>query len=165
MAQTRGLTRIALVAICLGAGTILAACGAAGSSDSGAATGAAAGSAVYSPPSSGSASSSASHSSSSSSSSVSQNDPPAGPGGVTLDWTPPIQNTDGTPVAAGEVTGYRILYGESPSALDQFVAIPDPATTTYTFQNLPTSTWYFAIVAVDSAGNESAPTNVISAAT
>ena len=87
------------------------------------------------------------------------------PSGVTLDWTPPIQNTDGTPVAAGEVAGYKILYGESPSALNQFVAISDATTTTYTFQNLPASTWYFAIVAVDSAGNESAPTNVISAAT
>ena len=165
MGQNRGLTRIALAAICLGTGMMLAACGAAGSSDSGSATGAAAGSAVYSPPSSGSASSSASRSSGSSSSSISQNEAPAGPGGVTLDWTPPIQNTDGTPVAAGEVAGYKILYGESPSALDQFVTISDPATTTYTFQNLPASTWYFAIVAVDSGGNESAPTNVISAAT
>lgn len=66
-------------------------------------------------------------------------------------------------MTAGELAGYKIVYGESANALDQSVAITDPTTTTYTFQNLPPGTWYFEIVAIDAEGNESAPTNVISA--
>lgn len=42
------------------------------------------------------------------------------------------------------------------------VAITSATATSYTIQNLPSGTWYFAIVSVDSAGNESLPTNVIS---
>jgi hypothetical protein len=85
------------------------------------------------------------------------------PGTLTLNWTPPVQNTDGTPVAAGELAGYKILFGESPTLLDQNVAVTDPTVTTYTFQNLPSGTWYFALVSIDSEGNQSAPTNVVSA--
>ncbi|MGH8218576.1 MAG: fibronectin type III domain-containing protein [Steroidobacteraceae bacterium] len=75
----------------------------------------------------------------------------------------PNENTDGTAVSNGELAGYKVVFGESASALDQSVAITDPAVTTYTFQNLPSGTWYFAIVAVDAEGDDSTPTNTISA--
>lgn len=67
-------------------------------------------------------------------------------------------------MAAGELAGYKILYGESSGALDESVAVTDATATSYTFQNLPSGTWYFALVTVDSAGNQSAETNVVSAA-
>lgn len=83
--------------------------------------------------------------------------------GLTLNWTQPTENSDGTPIASGELAGYKIVFGSSATQLDQNVAITDPTVTTYTFQNLPSGTWYFALISIDSAGNESAPTNVVSA--
>lgn len=47
--------------------------------------------------------------------------------------------------------------------LDESVAITSPTVTTYTFQGLPSGTYYFAVVSVDSAGNDSGQTNIISA--
>jgi hypothetical protein len=65
-------------------------------------------------------------------------------------------------VTSNELAGYKIVYGESANAMDESVAVTDPAATSYTLQNLPSGTWYFAIVSVDASGNESLPTNVIS---
>lgn len=84
--------------------------------------------------------------------------PPAN-GSVTLDWTAPTMNTDGTPVT--DLAGYTILYGSSPSALTQSVTISSGATTSYTVQGLASGTWYFAVVADATDGSQSAPTNVV----
>jgi hypothetical protein len=56
-----------------------------------------------------------------------------------------------------------VLYGTSATALSQSVSITDPTATTATVSNLPSGTWYFAVVAIDTAGDESVPTNVASA--
>lgn len=168
MGETRGLTRIGLATVGVAFAVLLAACGDATSTNSGSVAESTASPAVYAPsgPSSSvSSSSSPGSAASSGSASTSASTPSGPPGSVTLDWMPPTQNADGTPVGAGELAGYKILYGESPDALDEYVAITDPSATTYTFEGLPASTWYFAVVSVDSAGNESAPTNVIPATT
>lgn len=87
----------------------------------------------------------------------------SGSGALTLNWTAPTENTDGTSVSSGELAGYRIVYGESASALDEYVDVTDPTVTAYSFQNLPSGTWYFALESVDSQGNYSTQTNVVSA--
>ena len=82
------------------------------------------------------------------------------PGSVTLNWTIPTQNTDGTPLS--NLAGFKLIYGQSPTDLSQAVTISNPTVATYQFTDLSPGTWYFAIVAVNTDGNESVPTNVLS---
>jgi len=81
-------------------------------------------------------------------------------GSVPLSWVPPTQNTDDTPLT--DLAGYKIIYGTSSAALDQVVAVPNPATTSYLIERLMPATWYFAVKAIDAAGNESVPSNIAS---
>jgi hypothetical protein len=81
-------------------------------------------------------------------------------GSVTLDWTPPTSNADGSTLA--NLSGYRILYGTSPGALNQTVDISNPSVTSYVVQNLSAATWYFSLRSVNSQGVESVSTNPVS---
>lgn len=81
-------------------------------------------------------------------------------GSAVLSWTAPTQNTDGTSLT---LSGYKILYGTSPTALTQSVSLSNPSLTTYTVPNLSSGTWYFAVVSLDTSGSQSVPTNVASA--
>lgn len=56
-----------------------------------------------------------------------------------------------------------MLYGQSPDNLSESADINDASTTSYTVQGLASGTWYFAVVSVDSEGDESPPTNILSA--
>jgi putative Ig domain-containing protein len=82
-------------------------------------------------------------------------------GSVTLSWSPPSMNTDGT--ALTNLAGYRISYGASAGALTTTVNVPTAGVTSYTIDNLSQGTWYFAMKTYNSAGAESAATNVVSA--
>ncbi len=82
-------------------------------------------------------------------------------GSVTLDWTPAQQNIDGSSLT--NLTGYRIIYGTSPTALTQTIEIANPGLTTYLVDQLTPGKWYFSIKAYNSTGQESAPTNPVSA--
>lgn len=151
MGHVHAAARAALVSF--GLVMLLASCGGGASGDS--AGSGSTGSAALNPSSSSSSSSSASMSSSSSSSAGTT-------GSVTLNWTAPTENTDGTALGTG-LAGYTIVFGESANDLSQSVAITNASATSYTFADLPSGTWYFSIVSVDTAGNESPPTNVVSA--
>lgn len=73
---------------------------------------------------------------------------------VKVSWTAPTKNTDGSPLT--DLIGYRVVYGTSPTALNQSVSTTE---TEYTFNNLPRGTWYFAAIAV-AAGGESDLSNI-----
>lgn len=79
---------------------------------------------------------------------------------ATLSWTPPDQNTDGS--ALTNLSGYRIYYGTSVNALDQVIDIPTVGITAYVVDNLTNGTYYFSIRAYNSAGAESALSNIVS---
>lgn len=79
-------------------------------------------------------------------------------GSATLSWTPPTQNTDGSTLS--NLTGYRVVYGRSSTSLDQLVQITNASVSTYTVSGLSSGTWYFAVKAYNSAGMESAVSNV-----
>jgi hypothetical protein len=79
---------------------------------------------------------------------------------VTLNWTPPLQNTDGTSLT--NLAGYRIVYGTSSTALTNTVSVPTAGVASYTIDNLASGTWYFAVKSYTSAGAESDPSNVAS---
>lgn len=81
-------------------------------------------------------------------------------GTATLKWTAPTKNTDGSTIT--NLAGYVISYGMSATALSQTVSITNPATTSYTIQNLGTGTWYFAVSATASDGSTSSLSSVVS---
>jgi hypothetical protein len=92
---------------------------------------------------------------------ASTNSTPAasGTGSVTLSWEAPTTNTNGSPLT--NLAGYRIYYGFSPTDLSQTVQINTVGIQTYVLDDLPSGTWYFAVMALSSSGDESALSNVV----
>jgi len=80
-------------------------------------------------------------------------------GSVTLTWIPPTQKTDET--ALTNLAGYKIQYGTDSSALNQTIDLKNPGLSTYVVENLTPATYYFAIQAYTSTGEESDPSNVV----
>ena len=78
-------------------------------------------------------------------------------GAVTLSWTPPTQNTDGTSLT--NLAGYRVVYGTSASALNQVVQL-NAGVSSVVVDNLAPATYYFAVRAYTSAGLESSNSNI-----
>jgi len=103
--------------------------------------------------SSGSSSSSGSGSSSSSGSATTS-------GTVTLSWSAPTENTNGS--ALTNLSGYVINYGTSAVALTQTISISTVGMLSYVISNLSSGTWYFEVVAVNASGVQSSPSSVVS---
>ena len=79
---------------------------------------------------------------------------PAGsPGAVTINWTPPTENTDGT--ALTDLAGYDIHYGTASGNYTQSVSVSNAGLATYVVDNLTPGTYYFSVSAVNTSGTES----------
>jgi hypothetical protein len=98
--------------------------------------------------------------SSSSSSSGATPPPPPTTDTVTLSWSAPTQNTDGS--ALTNLAGFDIYYGTSASAMTQVINIKTVGLLDYVVSNLTPGTWYFEVVSVNAAGVESAPSGIVS---
>jgi hypothetical protein len=81
-------------------------------------------------------------------------------GSVTISWTAPTSNTNGTPISS--LSGYHIFYGTSASALTQSIEVSGAATLSYEISDLTAGRWYFAVAADASDGTQSAPSEVAS---
>lgn len=81
-------------------------------------------------------------------------------GAANVKWDAPTQNTDGTSLT--NLAGYRLLYGQSASALSQIVQINDPKATSYTIGSLAPALWYFSVKAFNAVNAESALSNTAS---
>ncbi|HJS89901.1 MAG TPA: fibronectin type III domain-containing protein [Steroidobacteraceae bacterium] len=79
--------------------------------------------------------------------------PTSGSGAVTLNWMPPTENTDGSPLT--NLAGYDIHYGTASGDYTQTVSVPNPGIATYVVDNLTPGTYYFSVTAVNSEGAES----------
>ena len=79
-------------------------------------------------------------------------------GRVTLSWTPPTENTDGTPLT--DLSGYKIYYGTSAAALTKSITVNTAGVSMHIVEDLTPATWYFAITAVTASGEESNFSNV-----
>ena len=89
-------------------------------------------------------------------------DPTTTSGSVTLTWSPPTLNTDGS--ALSDLAGYRIQYGASNDSLSQFVDVGGASTTSLLVPGLQRGAmYYFAMSALNASGEASGPTNVVSA--
>jgi hypothetical protein len=79
-------------------------------------------------------------------------------GTAALTWTPVTQNTNGSVLT--NLAGYRIHYGNSPSAMNTVVVLSNPSLTTYLVSNLSAGTWYFGVAAYTTNGVEGEVSNV-----
>jgi hypothetical protein len=78
-------------------------------------------------------------------------------GSATLSWTPPTQNTDGSPLR--DLRGYRIYWGGSSGSYSNSVSVNNPGLATYVVEGLTSGRWYFAVAAINTAGAESRLSN------
>lgn len=85
--------------------------------------------------------------------------PQAGTDVVTLSWVPPTENTDGTQLM--DLSGYRIYSGSTPAKLGAKVTLSNPGLTRYVIDSVAAGDRYFAIVAINSKGLESALSEVV----
>jgi hypothetical protein len=77
---------------------------------------------------------------------------------VKLSWAAPTENTDGTPVT--DLAGYHIYYGTNPAELTLSASVVGADSTTYVVGDLPSGTYYFSVVAYNSAGVDSGQSNL-----
>ena len=71
-------------------------------------------------------------------------------GSVTLTWTPPTTNTDGSPLT--DLAAYEVRWGPENGNLDQSVTLSNPGLSTYVVDNLAPGNYRFEIYAVNSVG-------------
>lgn len=86
----------------------------------------------------------------------------AAAGSATLTWSAPTQNEDGS--ALTDLSGWKVVYGQSPSALTQSVQLTNPGLRSHVIEGLSAGRWYFAMRAVAGSGaatRESALTNLV----
>ena len=79
-------------------------------------------------------------------------------GSMTLSWTPPTQNTDGTVLT--DLAGYRLYYGLSEGNYPNRVIIDTAGLASYVVENLIPDTYYVVATSVNAMGIESAYSNV-----
>jgi hypothetical protein len=80
-------------------------------------------------------------------------------GSVTLSWTPPTQNEDGSQLT--NLAAYRILWSRNGGAFSNSVRINNPSVTRYVVENLTPGTYEFTATAINRAGVESRFSNSI----
>jgi hypothetical protein len=74
-------------------------------------------------------------------------------GSISLSWSPPTQNTDGSSLT--DLAGYKLYYGQSSGTYDKSIRIDNPSISTYVIDNLVPDTYYIVATAFNSAGVES----------
>jgi hypothetical protein len=75
-------------------------------------------------------------------------------GSVTLNWQPPTENADGSPLM--DLSGYNIYVGTSSSGYEnREIRLDNPGSTAYVVENLGSGTYYFAATAFNGSGIES----------
>ena len=78
---------------------------------------------------------------------------PAPLGSVTLSWTPPTTNGDGTTL--NDLVAYKFYYGTEPGHYTHSIRVDNPGIARYVVENLVPDTYYFAATAINNLGIES----------
>ena len=79
-------------------------------------------------------------------------------GSMTLSWTPPTENTDGT--ALTNLAGYNIYYGTRQGDYPNRISVNNPSISTYLVENLLPDTYYVVATSFNSTGFESSYSGV-----
>ena len=82
------------------------------------------------------------------------------PSSITLSWTPPLENVDGTTLE--DLAGYKIYSGTAHNDLELRTTLHNPGLARYVIEPLAPHEICFAITAINSKGSESARTAVVS---
>ena len=77
---------------------------------------------------------------------------------VTLDWTPPTENEDGTVLT--DLAGYKIYYGVTAGTYPNSIRIDNPGLSTYVVDNLTPRAYYFVATSINAMGVESQYSNM-----
>lgn len=80
-------------------------------------------------------------------------------GSVTLNWLPPTEYVDGTPLTIG---GYRFYAGPSQNNLSLVEDLRQPGISSYSMSGLSVGRWFFAVSVYDAQGMESSFSNIAS---
>jgi len=78
---------------------------------------------------------------------------------VTLAWSAPTENSNGT--ALTNLAGYNIYYGSSTSAMTNKISVKTVGVTDYVITELASGSWYFTLTSVNSQGAESVASNTV----
>ncbi|MDH3751768.1 MAG: putative Ig domain-containing protein, partial [Gammaproteobacteria bacterium] len=78
-------------------------------------------------------------------------------GSVTLNWTPPTENEDGTPLV--DLAGYKFYWGTTPGVYTNSETVPSPGISSYVIGNLVPGTYEFVATSYDTSGVESVYSN------
>ena len=81
-------------------------------------------------------------------------------GSTTLSWSAPVSRSDGNALSMSEIVGYTLYYGPSAGNFPNIININDAYITSTTITGLPSGTYYFAVTAHDTDGQESAFSNI-----
>ena len=76
-----------------------------------------------------------------------------GLGSVTLSWSPPTQNDDGSVLT--DLTAYKFYYGTASGTYPNSIRIDNPGIASYVVENLTPNTYFFVATAINSSGVES----------
>ncbi|MGP8164053.1 MAG: fibronectin type III domain-containing protein [Steroidobacteraceae bacterium] len=71
------------------------------------------------------------------------------PGTASLSWSPPTENTDGTPLT--NLAGYVVYYGTSSTALTNQIFVASASATGVEIANLSPGNWQFEVVSINTA--------------
>jgi hypothetical protein len=85
--------------------------------------------------------------------------PPA-TGTASLSWTEPTENSNGAPLT--DLAGYHIYYGTTSGQWTSTITVLVATETSYVVSGLAPGTYYFAIVAFNTAGEDGPQSNVAS---
>ena len=77
---------------------------------------------------------------------------------ITLNWSPPTENDDGSPLT--DLAGFRLYWGTTPGMYTDSVTLTNPGLSTYVVENLTAGTYGFVTTAFNSSGEESAYSNL-----
>ncbi len=70
-------------------------------------------------------------------------------GSVTLSWSKPAQNMNGSPLT--NLAGFIVRYGTNTAALSSQISVGSPNSTSAQIDNLNPGTWYFEVAAINTA--------------
>lgn len=79
-----------------------------------------------------------------------------------LSWRAPLMRENGDSMRMGELSGYEIAYGLSEEALDNVLSIADAYAWETDIEDLTNGSWYFSIRSIDTDGNKSRWSEVVS---